>query len=341
MSSYQKRKKSNFYNAQKMKKKREFVLKPGLKGFLCTCNNREKDCVRESYNILNEYADNLYGEEKASADASVCSVPEKNDADSEEDIETALNKELKLLKAERKKLPNMRRFQVVESGANNCLFIQTTAKEPVQLVHHIMKDLEATRKQKTRFLLRLLPIEATCKAYLEDIRQTAEPLFDKYFTKEGKTFVVLFNRRNSSGINREDLIRDLAEMVLLRHPDNKADLKHPQLAVIVEVIRNMCCLSVLPDYFQLRKYNLLELCTPEGGIKLINEKNDKLASENREDNSETVTGQNGGAGGDAAVQEEITEQKNSEADANMEEGNGGKGNIGEISDSEMKSETED
>jgi tRNA acetyltransferase TAN1 len=64
MSSYQKRKKPNFYSSQKARKKREFVLKPGLKGFLCTCNSREKDCIRESYNILNEYADSLYGEDK-------------------------------------------------------------------------------------------------------------------------------------------------------------------------------------------------------------------------------------------------------------------------------------
>jgi tRNA acetyltransferase TAN1 len=54
-----------------------------------------------------------------------------------------------------------------------------------------------------------------------------------------------------------------------RHPQNRADLKHPQLAVIVEVIRNICCLSVLPEYFELRKYNLLELCAPEGGIKVV------------------------------------------------------------------------
>jgi tRNA acetyltransferase TAN1 len=61
-------------------------------------------------------------------------------------------------------------------------------------------------------------------------------------------------------------------MIIRRHPENRADLKHPQLAVIVEVIRNMCCLSVLPEYFELRKYNLLELCAPEGGIKVVDRK---------------------------------------------------------------------
>lgn len=30
-------------------------LEVGMKGFLCTCNIHERDCVREAYNILNEY----------------------------------------------------------------------------------------------------------------------------------------------------------------------------------------------------------------------------------------------------------------------------------------------
>jgi hypothetical protein len=30
------------------------------------------------------------------------------------------------------------------------------------------------------------------QAYLDDIRQTADSMFDKYFSKEGKTFAVLF-----------------------------------------------------------------------------------------------------------------------------------------------------
>ena len=56
-----------------------------------------------------------------------CAEPESHqDSNDEEDIESALNKELDSLKAERTKQPSMRRFQVVESGANNCIFIQTT-----------------------------------------------------------------------------------------------------------------------------------------------------------------------------------------------------------------------
>lgn len=52
-------------------------------------------------------------------------MPPQNESEDEE-IEIALSKELHSLKAERNKLPSLRRFQAVDSGANNCIFIQTT-----------------------------------------------------------------------------------------------------------------------------------------------------------------------------------------------------------------------
>ena len=39
-------------------------LMPGVKGFLIMCNNNEMAAVREGYNILNEYADAIYGQGK-------------------------------------------------------------------------------------------------------------------------------------------------------------------------------------------------------------------------------------------------------------------------------------
>lgn len=39
-------------------------LEVGMKGFLVICNNNEKGVVWDVYNILNEYADKLYGFEK-------------------------------------------------------------------------------------------------------------------------------------------------------------------------------------------------------------------------------------------------------------------------------------
>ena len=43
------------------------------------------------------------------------------------------------------------------------------------------------------------------------------------------------------------------------NPENKVDLTNPELTIIVEVIKTVCCLSVVPDYSLYRKYNLQEV----------------------------------------------------------------------------------
>lgn len=43
------------------------------------------------------------------------------------------------------------------------------------------------------------------------------------------------------------------------NPENKVDLNNPQYTVVVEIIKNVCCLSVVRDYVLFRKYNLQEV----------------------------------------------------------------------------------
>lgn len=41
--------------------------------------------------------------------------------------------------------------------------------------------------------------------------------------------------------------------------ENKVDLTNPQYTVVVEIIKAVCCLSVVQDYMLFRKYNLQEV----------------------------------------------------------------------------------
>jgi len=72
------------------------------------------------------------------------------------------------------------------------IFISSTLSNPLELVTKIVTKLDATKEQCTRYLLRLLPIEVTCKAYMDDIRIKANVLFEKYFAQEPKTFSIIF-----------------------------------------------------------------------------------------------------------------------------------------------------
>lgn len=65
-----KRKKGAFYSKEAKKAKLtdqqrniKFGLTPGLRGFLISCDQNEGLVIREAYELLNEYADQIYGPE--------------------------------------------------------------------------------------------------------------------------------------------------------------------------------------------------------------------------------------------------------------------------------------
>ncbi|XP_049866558.1 THUMP domain-containing protein 1 homolog [Pectinophora gossypiella] len=254
------RKKKKFYFR---KRRNKYFLEPGFRGFFCTCNFREKECVKEVYNLLNEYADRLYPGLESEPLAAPAADRSDSESEDETDIGDQLRRELDSMKKDSQKSLKHKRFQVVETGASNCIFIKTNLPSPEELTTAIIKDLYTTRIQKTRHVMRLLPIMATCKANLPDIMECAGKLFDNFFLKEPSTFAVIFNKRFNSSVSRDLIIKELAELVTLKNADNKADLKNPHLCIIVEIIKGICLLSIVDNYFMYKKYNLHELCKEE------------------------------------------------------------------------------
>nr|CAG4641303.1 EOG090X0GPG [Eulimnadia texana] len=233
-----------------MAKKSLFDLGIDQKGFICTSNNRERECVREAYNVLNEYADILYPKEAKNEEI------KSEDPSKEGDIEDELKNEVATLKDESAGKA-LKQFQVVESKVKGCVFIRTTVESPFALTEAIVKDLEETHKQKTTHLMRMLPIEATCKPYPEDILKTVEPLIEK-FLPEAQTFSVLFKVRNNS-TSRDEVIPRVAKLVTEKLPKIKADLDDPEFSIIIEVLCKVCCIGIVKNYFKRAKYNLVQL----------------------------------------------------------------------------------
>lgn len=60
-------------------------------------------------------------------------------------------------------------------------------------------------------------------------------------------------------MSRDRVIDELAKLVTQKNAANRVDLKQPELAILIEIIRNICCISVLPDYYRFRRYNLMEI----------------------------------------------------------------------------------
>ncbi|KAL7979193.1 hypothetical protein Chor_015217 [Crotalus horridus] len=221
-------------------------LEAGMCGILITCNMNERKCVAEAYSLLGEYGEQLYGPEQ------------EEEEEEEDDAEAALKKEVDQIRTSTEQ--KQRRFQSVESGANNVVFIRTLGVEPEKLVHYILKDMHATKKKKTRVILRMLPVSGTCKAFLEDMKRYSETFFEPWFKSPRKgTFQIVYKARNNSHLSREEVIKELAGIVGHLNPENKVDLSNPEYTVVVEIIKNICCLSVVKDYVLFRKYNLQEV----------------------------------------------------------------------------------
>ena len=256
-SEKRKAKRQQYLNAVKRSKKYEAgkVLKEDMKGFLLTCNNREREAVREGYNLLNEYADKIFGPEIKNTDL--------NDED-EEDIDAALDKEKATLQAVNDKARTERRFQQVESGANNCIFIKTVLESPGRLVEEIVNDLNETKVQKCRFILRMLPILGTCKAYEKNIEELADRVLpDVVSTTEDRSYCVLFKARNTGQVSREDVFRVIGDVMRRQPGEWRVDLTSPGLCVVVEVIRTICCIGAVRNFYDRKKYNLVELVKPD------------------------------------------------------------------------------
>lgn len=269
-----KRSKRRYGGGQAKRWKASRELEVGMQGVLITCNMNERKCTSEAYNLLSEYAEELYGPEKLQSTEG--SSEEEED---EEDVDAALKKEVEFLKNSAQ-AKHQSRFQAVESGANNVIFIRTHNLECDKLVHHILSDLHTTKKKKSRVILRMLPVTGTCKAFQEDMLKFLTTFLEPWFkTPNAASYQIVFKARNSSHNKRDDIIKAIAGLVGKLNPKNKVDLTSPELTIIVEVIKAVCCLSVVRDYTLFRKYNVQEVVKEEPAKPEENQEETKQETE--------------------------------------------------------------
>ena len=183
-----------------------------------------------------------------------------------------------------------RRFQQVESGANNCIFIKTSLPDPTELVSTIFNDIYESETAKSRYIMRLLPIIGTCRCSEEKIKKLAEEALKKYFTDAiGHTFSVNIKVRNNNRFGRKQVLPLFVDVVKELNPANHPNLDDPEYIVNVDILRNVLCLSVLKESVKFRKYNLQEVVTAKSRPKVSSEKSkaaDKSSTEAAEKEDE-------------------------------------------------------
>ncbi|XP_045212610.2 THUMP domain-containing protein 1-like [Mercenaria mercenaria] len=275
------------------KVKKTNIISAGMKGFLVTCNKYERETVREMYNLLNEYADVMYGPELDNT-ATKAADTSDNDSD-EEDIEKAMAKETSAIK---QASIGERRFQNTDTKCNNVIFIRTTLEDPCRLAHEIFRDIQDKQVQKARYAIRMLPVAAICTPVTKDIEQTLKTVLAPHFETEfgvGINYTAACKIRNNNSVSKNMILPLLGKLIKEMNPLHRLCHDEPDLVIIIEVIQKACCFSVVKDYFKFRKYNLHEIIkkpiedeTCDKGNADKDVEDDKRDNEGSADNVDTI-----------------------------------------------------
>jgi len=232
------------------------------KGVLMSCmQNREDRAVQEAIDLFGSFADEFYG-------AFVSPTPSQDD----ENVET-------------------KRFSIYNSGSKGLVFIGIADKtiNPVMFVDQIMKSPRLPEfAKKIRFIYRLTPCEVVCGAALSDITEAAKKLIQSHIEPNSNntenntpsTFGIVFSKRNNDPIQRDEVIKSVAGLVMTHNPSMKVDLTNPNYCIIVEIFKSACGLCILHNYDkQRRSFNLQQVLE---GLKAPQEQGNKNKGNGKE-----------------------------------------------------------
>jgi len=139
--------------------------------------------------------------------------------------------------------------------------IQTTPPwDPIMTVQTIMSDIDNDSNKaapRSRFVTRMIPIQATCFASSEELQLTCLEVLKRYVSRTTETFAITFKRRNCSNLNRNLVIKIVGEIMAKEFPDCKVQLGKPDATILIEVCGTLCGISVVENFLDCRKFNLM------------------------------------------------------------------------------------
>ena len=231
--------------------------------FVTFCSTKESFVRNEIYNLLNRFADQLFGAE----------FTEEKEIDTNDlnDLDSALEKEKTQLTNSNKKT---RRFQIVKSGTKHSVFVTTALPLPSvnQLIELIFQTSIDSKEQHSRYVERLLPISFICKAYDDDLRRL---VIKSEFLEQILSFIsptettiwfdVQAKKSNNTQLKSSQLEEIIINDLTSRKPEDlngkifKRDYKKPAIHILLHVIKNVILVSIVRNYDLYKKYNLASI----------------------------------------------------------------------------------
>lgn len=138
---------------------------------------------------------------------------------------------------------------------------------------------------------RFLPVLSTCKSYLDDLEKCIKVTLDELDVikqsvdgvPDSKPFkyCCVFKTSNNNVLSRDEAFKVVGAYMQSKNKLNKVDFDNPDYVLLINVICNLCFVSFVENYFQYRKYNLIEM-----GAKFNKKESDKKNVKENEDKKE-------------------------------------------------------
>lgn len=250
-------------NPQKSKVKG--IPKDTLGIILSTVSGKERLATREAIAILSEALEDLGGpkrdsEDSKNADGKVADETEEDHPGGAPDISAMLKAEVDDMKDKSKQ-----DFFVRDMGLPSTVFLgcNFTSPLPSDILFHALDSVRKSGQNKSRFCHRWFPVEHTCRADLEAIKEMGKKVVEAHFgpDRKEKTFAVdVAFRAKPQELQRLDVIDAFASEI--SQPPWKVDLNAPELTILVNVVKGTSGCAVVRGYRDLARYNLSLLATP-------------------------------------------------------------------------------
>ncbi|KAI8149171.1 hypothetical protein BJV82DRAFT_590923 [Fennellomyces sp. T-0311] len=153
-----------------------------------------------------------------------------------------------------------KRFQAVDAACAGLLFFRFRINvKPSEYVTKLIENKDQLDANKLRHCSRFVPLDYICPATTDRIPKCFERLREQELDpiKTKTTIAIVTEIRNNISLKKPDVIQMIAPMIPEEH--FKVDLKNPDLVIFVSVFKSVCGMSVLPNYYSRKKYNLLAL----------------------------------------------------------------------------------
>ncbi|KRZ60792.1 THUMP domain-containing protein 1 [Trichinella nativa] len=239
-----------FNNSGKAKRAKngKQVLRSGMKGVLLTCDNGLVNrCLAEALQLFKEYT-----AVDCDSSATVSNYVNLESAVLYDAIDQCVNS----LTVEKDAL------YAVETGVKNCPFVSCPVDaDPVKLVNKIMEDVRNGVRASNRLIQRLLPVEITCHADVDSISDFAGKLIRLHFstdaaiTAEESSYAIVYRARNNNCLSKEAIYDRINEQIRLNNNKFKVVLENPKHCILVNTLKDVCCLSVVQNYYDYKKFN--------------------------------------------------------------------------------------